>query len=166
LRNENSIIKEVQEHLEGVDYIFIDKISMIACHELYSISSQLSKVTHEHNKPFGGENIILAGDFTQLLPTNGSLLYSNTALKPQNNSMSKRDQESVIGKILWHQIMTVVILTQNMRQTEISENDKKIRTALMNMRYAACTNDDLEFLKTLHANNNINKKSLSSGMCQ
>jgi PIF1-like helicase len=89
LRNENSIIKEVQEHLEGVDYIFIDEISMIACHELYSISSQLSKVTNKHNKPFGGKNIILASDFAQLLPTNGSPLYSNTALKPQNNSMSK-----------------------------------------------------------------------------
>jgi hypothetical protein len=68
----------------------------------------------------------------------------------------------VIGKILWHQIMTVVILTQNMRQTEMSEDNKKFRTALMNMRYAACTNNDLEFLKTLHANNNINNKSLSS----
>jgi PIF1-like helicase len=62
---------------------------MIACHELYSISSQLSKVTNEHNKPFGGKNIILAGDFAQLLPTNGSPLYSNTALKPQNNLMTK-----------------------------------------------------------------------------
>jgi PIF1-like helicase len=161
LRNENSIIKEVQECLEGVDYIRIDEISMIACYELYSISSQLSKVTNEHNKPFGEKNIILAGDFAQLPPTNGSPLYSNTALEPQNNLMSKRDQESVI-KILWHQITMVVILTQHMRQTEISEDDKKIRTALINMRYAACTSDDLEFLKTLHANNNINNKSLSS----
>jgi hypothetical protein len=44
----------------------------------------------------------------------------------------------------------------------MSEDNKKFRTALMNMRYAACTNDDLEFLKTLHANNNVNNKSLSS----
>ena len=31
LRNENSVIKEVQGRLDGVDYIFIDEISMIAC---------------------------------------------------------------------------------------------------------------------------------------
>ena len=62
---------------------------MIACHELYCISSQLSKVTNEHNKPFGGKNIILAGDFAWLPPTNGSPLYSNTVLKHQQNSMSK-----------------------------------------------------------------------------
>ena len=162
LRNENTVIKEVQERLEGVDYIFIDEISMIACHELYSISSQLSKVTNEHNKPFGGKNIILAGDFAQLPPTNGSPLYSNTVIQPQKKSMSKRDQESAIGKILWHQMTTVVILTQNMRQTEMSEDNKKFRTALMNMRYAACTTDDLVFLNTLYANKSINHKSLTS----
>ena len=89
LRNENSVIKEVQECLEGVDYIFMDKISMIACHELYCISSQLLKVTKKHNKPFGGKNIILAGDFAQLPPTDGFPLYSNTVLKCQQNSMSK-----------------------------------------------------------------------------
>ena len=152
LRNENSIIKEVQERLEGVDYIFIDEMSMIACHELYSISSQLSKVTNEHNKPFGGKNIIFAGDFAQLPPTNGSPLYSNAISKTQKNFMTKRDQESTIGRILWHQITTVVILTQNMRQTEMTEDDKKFRTALSNMRYAACTEDDLAFLKTLLVN--------------
>jgi len=161
IRNEHSIIREIQERLEGVDYIFIDEISMIACHELYAISSQLSKITNEHNKPFGGKNIILAGDFAQLPPTNGSPLYSNTVSKTQTNCISKRDQESTIGKLLWHQITTVVILTQNMRQTEMSEADKKFRTALSNMRYAACTEDDLEFLKTLHVDKNEREKTLS-----
>ena len=161
LRNEDSIIREVQGRLDGVDYIFIDEISMISCHELYAISSQLSKVTNEHNKAFGGKNIILAGDFAQLPPTNGSPLYSNTVSKTQKNSMTKRDQESTIGKILWHQMTTVVILTQNMRQTEMSEDDKKFRSALSNMRYAACTEDDLQFLKTLHVNRNQKEKTLS-----
>ena len=68
--------------------------------------------------------------------------------------MSKREQESTIGKILWHQITTVVILTQNMRQREMSEDDKKFRTALSNMRYAACSEEDLEFLETLCVNTN------------
>src|SRR5882762_1312245 len=122
---------------------------MIACHELYAISSQLAKVTNEHNKPFGGKNIILAGDFAQLPPTNGSPLYSDVGSKTQNTTMSKREQESTIGKILWHQITIVVILTQNMRQIKTSEGDDKFRTALINMRYAACTKEDVEFLKTL-----------------
>jgi hypothetical protein len=162
LRNENSVIKEVQERLEGVDYIFIDETSMIACHELYSISSQLAKVTNEHNKPFGGKNMILAGDFAQLPPTSGLALYGDIVSKIRKNSMTKRDQESTLGKLIWHQMTTVVILTQNMRQTEMSEDDKKFRTALTNMRYAACTKDDLDFLKTLHADRSRKDKSLSS----
>jgi hypothetical protein len=161
LRNEAVVIKEVQDRLEGVDYIFIDEISMIACHELYAISSQLSKVTNEHNKPFGGKNIILAGDFAQLPPTTGSPLYTNIVSKIQKSTMSKRDQESAIGKILWHQITTVVILTQNMRQTNVSDNDMKFRTALSNMRYSACTVDDIDFLKTLIINKNQHKNKLS-----
>ena len=161
IRNENSVIREVQERLEGVDYIFIDEISMIACHELYMISSQLSKVTNEYDKPFGGKNIIFAGDFAQLPPTNGSPLYSNMVSKTQKSTMSKRDQESTIGKILWHQVTAVVILIQNMRQTEMSEKDQRFRTALSNMRYAACTKDDLDFLKTLLVNENENDSPLT-----
>ena len=57
--------------------------------------------------------------------------------------------------------MTIVILMQNMRQLKMSEDDKKIRTALSNMRYAACTSDDLEFLETLRANGDKRVKSLS-----
>ncbi|KAF8816483.1 hypothetical protein BYT27DRAFT_7077228 [Phlegmacium glaucopus] len=134
---------------------------MIACHELYKISSQLSKVTNECDKPLGGKNIILAGDFAQLPPTHGSPLYSNIVPKTQNYTMSKRDQESTIGKILWHQITTVVILTQNMRQTEISGDDQKFRSTLSNMRYAACTKDDLTFLQTLVVNKNGKDKTLT-----
>ena len=75
--------------------------------------------------------------------------------------MSKRDKEANIGQILWHQIMTVVILTQNMRQTEMSEDDKKFRTALSNMRYAVCMGDDLQFLKTLHVDKNQRERTMS-----
>ncbi|KAF8803972.1 hypothetical protein BYT27DRAFT_7225459 [Phlegmacium glaucopus] len=101
------------------------------------------------------------GDFAQLPPTHGSPLYSNIVPKTQNYTMSKRDQESTIGKILWHQITTVVILTQNMRQTEISGDDQKFRSTLSNMRYAACTKDDLTFLQTLVVNKNGKDKTLT-----
>ncbi|KAF8800807.1 hypothetical protein BYT27DRAFT_7116587 [Phlegmacium glaucopus] len=129
---------------------------MVACHELYTISSQLSKVTNDYDKPFGGKNIILAGDFTQLPPTTGSPLYSNTLSKTQKSYVSKKGRY-----ILWHQITTVVILTQNMRQTEISKNDQNFRNALTNMRYAACRNEDLIFLQTLIVNKNENKNKLT-----
>ena len=38
-----------------------------------------------------------------------------------------------------------------MRQKTQSAEDAQFRTALKNMRYAQCTQDDIEFLKTLIA---------------
>jgi len=58
------------------------------------------------------------------------------------------EQESAIGKALWHQVTTVVILHENMRQKTQSEEDAKLRTALENMRYGACTPEDIKFLKS------------------
>jgi hypothetical protein len=61
----------------------------------------------------------------------------------------RKSQEEAIGKALWHQITTVVILRQNMRQKKQSLEDTKLRTALENMRYKVCTPDDVNFLRSL-----------------
>ncbi len=59
---------------------------------------------------------------------------------------SLASQEEAIGKALWHQITTVVILRQNMRQRTQSKQDGQLRTALENMRYKSCTPADIDFL--------------------
>ena len=121
---------------------------MVACHELYNISASLAKARNMTEVPFGGLNMIFAGDFAQLKPVFGSPLYSQTVGTTIDAAMSVRSQQSAIGKALWHQITTVVILRQNMRQNTQSVDDTKFRTALENMRYARCTEEDIAFLKT------------------
>ena len=64
-------IHELREKLAGVEYVFLDEVSMVACHELHAISARLSDLTNTHDKPFGGINIIFAGDFAQLPPVKG-----------------------------------------------------------------------------------------------
>jgi Helitron helicase-like domain at N-terminus/PIF1-like helicase len=147
-RNDATSQINVRERLDGVDYIFLDEISMVACHELYQISASLAKARNMTETPFGGLNMIFAGDFAQLKPVFGSPLYSHTVGTSLDASMSVRSQQSAIGKALWHQVTTVVILRQNMRQKSQSSEDARFRTALENMRYAQCTQDDIEFLKT------------------
>ena len=160
-RNEQSSQRNVCERLDGVDYIFLDEISMVACHELYQISASLAKARNMTEKPFGGLNMIFAGDFAQLKPVFGSPLYSQTVGTSVNAAMSMRSQQSAIGKALWHQITTVVILRQNMRQKMQSANDAKFRSALENMRYAQCTEEDIDFLKTLIAGKNSNQPNIA-----
>ncbi|KDQ25055.1 hypothetical protein PLEOSDRAFT_1078941 [Pleurotus ostreatus PC15] len=97
--------------------------------------------------PFGGLNMIFAGDFAQLPPPIGGesvSLYSHSI----GYSLKKlRQQEEAFGKVLWHQVTTVVILRQNMRQKSQTKEDAKFRTALENMRYRACTLEDVQFLR-------------------
>src|SRR5271168_4236042 len=129
-RNDATSQINVRERLDGVDYIFLDEISMVACHELYQISASLAKARNMMEIPFGGLNMIFAGDFAQLKPVFGSPLYSHTVGTSVDASMTVRSQQSAIGKALWHQVTTVVILRQNMRQNTQSPEDAKFRTAL------------------------------------
>ena len=71
------------------------------------------------------------------------------------------DQESAIGKALWHQVMTVVILRQNMRQNVQTKDDAKLHTALENMRYRDCTPNDIAFLRTHIAGPGSNRPKLA-----
>ncbi len=139
---------EVKDRMDGVEYVFFDEVSMLSCSDLYKISARLAMCMNNADLPFGGMNIIFAGDFAQLLPVIGA---ENAALyRPDNGmyAMNKKGQEAALSKAIWHQIMTVVILRQNMRQNTQSADDGKMRTALVNMRYKMCTAANISFLRT------------------
>ena len=130
---------QVRSHLDSVDYIFLDEVSMMSCYELYKISAQLAKARN---------NMIFAGDFAQIMPVQGQARYNGNVGTSVDASMSECGQQSAIGKALWHQVTTVVIIQKNIRQNTQSVEDAKLRTALENMRYAACTSDDIKFLRS------------------
>ena len=70
---------QVCTRLQGVDYIFMDEVSMLSCFDMYRISAQLCKVMNNPTCPFGGLNMLFAGDFAQLPPPLGGesvALYS------------------------------------------------------------------------------------------
>ncbi|TFK73096.1 hypothetical protein BDN72DRAFT_762143, partial [Pluteus cervinus] len=127
---------------------------------MQEISTRLATLLNNKEQPFGGMNMIFAGDFAQLPPVVGKekgALYSRNA---GLYSANKKDQIAAIGKALWHQITTVVILRENMRLKGQSLDNAKFRTALENMRYKACTLEDISFLKTLRHTTNAGKEKL------
>lgn len=132
----------------GVDYVFIDETSLLGCRDLYKISVSACRAKKCPEVPFGGLNLIFADDFAQLPPVNGTPLYSRSVGTQKSHKTSLADQEDVLGKALWHLTVTVVMLTKNMRQKAQSTDDDKLRTALENMRYKACTDEDIAYLKT------------------
>jgi hypothetical protein len=162
-RTSNVQLAQVKSKLEGVDYIFLDEVSMLSCRDLYLISARLARALNNPDTPFGGMNMIFAGDFAQLPPVIGqqhAALYSRTV---GNKPTSLSDQEAAIGKALWHQVTTVVVLRKNMRQQNQSPDDAQFRQALANMRYKACTPEDITFLRSrisssLPGRPNVNEK--------
>ena len=68
VRNETTNNAQVKTRLDGVEYISVDKVSMVACDDNYKISSQLAKALKESGLPYGGINMIFAGEFAQVPP--------------------------------------------------------------------------------------------------
>ncbi|KAL1684491.1 hypothetical protein GGG16DRAFT_32579, partial [Schizophyllum commune] len=83
--------------------------------------------------------MIFAGDFAQLPPVRGCRLYDRKVQTDKN----------IIGKAIWHQVTTVVILTENMRMRTATPRDRLFATALANMRYGACTRADMSLVNSL-----------------
>ena len=60
MRNEATNNAQVKTRLEGVEYIFLDEVSMVSCDDNYKISSQLAKALNEFDLPYGGINMIFS----------------------------------------------------------------------------------------------------------
>ena len=125
---------------EGVNYLFIDEVSMIGCNLLLSISQSLADAKDKRIL-FGGANVIFTGDFAQLPPIGQTKLYThvNTA-----NIGTTNGQNVVFGKILWLSVRTVVILTEIMHQT--SEQNRRFVELLSQLCKGQCTRADYDLL--------------------
>lgn len=144
-------IFDLKEKMRCIKYVLIDEVSMISCRDLYNISHKLAIATGRSTVPFGGVNMIFAGDFGQLKPVGGSSLYDESIGTVMKKGMTQALQEAVIGKALWHQVNTVVLLRENMRQRSQTTQDASFRRVLENVRMAKCSRSDLQFLRSLVA---------------
>ena len=147
-RSRTSKVGHIKEKLVGVEYVFLDEVSMLSARDMYRINLQLARVFEKAEIPFGGLNMIFSGDFAQLPPAIGGEHVSLYSRSIGAIAADMKSQEESVGKALWHQITTVVILRVNMRQKKQSSDDAKLRTTLENMRYKACTPGDIAFLRT------------------
>ncbi len=121
---------QARAKLQNVDYVFVDEISMVDCHALYTICSRMYAALSNTGQPFRGLNMILAGDFAQLAPTmGGPALYDYKVGHTVHTTNSHTKQESSIGKAVWHQFTTVVILRENIRQKSLSLEDMNVEVS-------------------------------------
>ena len=116
--NRSRTQKDLIDYWIGVDYLFIDEVSMIGCELLVDINDALI-IAKESNEPFGNMSIIFAGDFCQLLPVRNTRLYASecSITSKPSDSLTDNGQKKLKGKFLWGLVETVVLLVTSMRQT-------------------------------------------------
>lgn len=141
-------VEEVRERLTAVSYILIDEHSMLNCRMLCAISARCCEAMGVFEQPFGGLNVILCGDFAQLPPVKGYPLYSKSVSLRQTPRQKVAEQENTIGKLIWLQFTTVVVLRQNMRQTGKCPKEVAFRDALQRLRFYACTPEDRALIRS------------------
>lgn len=137
--------KELRAMWEGVDFLFIDEVSMIGCKTLLQVHNALT-IAKGCTEPFGGVNIVFAGDFAQLSPVGEMRLFTNLQTKSTPSSGVQTGQDYTMGKLLWLLVTEVVILRKQMRQAG-SANEPFVQL-LERLRVGKCTEDDYRTLNT------------------
>jgi ATP-dependent DNA helicase PIF1 len=100
----DTIYGTVKKNIKTIDCIIIDEISMLSW-KIFQQIEHVCRVVRENQKPFGGIQMILSGDFYQL--------------KPISNIRYQDPGEIIISQPQFkHLIPHHVVLTEVFRQTE------------------------------------------------
>jgi len=113
-------------------YLIIDEVSMMDCKMLVNLNTNLRDAKSLNDGYFGGVNVIFMGDFLQLNTVSQLDVYVN---KPS---------EWEYGHHLWRSINAVVLLTEQMRQSDNPE----WAAALQQIRLRKPTPEDIEMLNS------------------
>lgn len=138
----DKVIQALRKTWKDVRYLIIDEISMVSRAFLARISDRLcvAKEVEDSDTLFGGINVILAGDFHQFPPVAGG---ASAALYWPCNP-SRDSHGSLLGRKIYEQFRTVVILTEQCRT-----KDPIWQTLLRHVRHGMCTSEHIAILRSL-----------------
>ncbi|CAH1233099.1 PIF1 [Branchiostoma lanceolatum] len=119
--------------------LIIDEVSMVGADILYHVHRRLQDIcgNSDPDTRFGGVSILAVGDMFQLQPVGQRHVFSEPS----------SDYAKLHAKIkgsLWEENFRMIELTESMRQKE----DQDFANLLMRVRRAACTESDMNILKS------------------
>ena len=133
-------LQKLQDDWQGVILMIIDEVSMVSANMLYALHMRLNLIFGKQNQPgvyFGGIGIILVGDLYQLKPVLASYVFEDL----ENSSLN-------LFRLLFHPIFLTTIHRQ--------KRDLPFMHLLSRVRVGEQTDEDYEFLSSLHVS--VNKK--------
>ncbi|EFP06226.1 hypothetical protein CRE_06752 [Caenorhabditis remanei] len=122
---------------EKVKLLIIDEISMVGAPMLAKISSRLQEIFGCDDKPFGGLNLVVFGDFLQLPPVKAAPVFEGISFYVAQKMFGGCGP----GINLWR-LFDYFELTQNMRQSE----DPSYAQLLTRMRVGELSSEDVDQL--------------------
>ena len=141
--------KVYKERIMRCDILVIDEVSMLSA-ELFEKLNIICREIRRDKRFFGGIQVVLTGDFLQLLP----VFNKNKELYDQV------DERLIIESDLFNKMFNkknIITLKENFRQ----KNDKKFIDLLLRIRDGSYTKEDIKLLKTRKISD-INKCELDN----
>ncbi|OXV08373.1 hypothetical protein Egran_03865 [Elaphomyces granulatus] len=127
LNTEN--LHALQANFRGVRYLIIDEKSMIGLKQLHWINDRCQQIfpatSPDDVLPFGGLNVVLAGDFYQLPPVAQRALFDTRPLQ---------NLEEIHGRSLYRSFATTIELDVVRRQEGTDQRAEAFREALEHLR--------------------------------
>ncbi|KAE8219110.1 hypothetical protein CF319_g7135 [Tilletia indica] len=131
-------IRYLQNTFANVRWLFFDEVSMTSCEVMAEIDQALRIGRQNFDVPFGGMNVLFAGDLCQLPPVKSAALYSN-----HTRSSRPADAQTMVelGRAAWQQVNAVVNFTEQMRM-----RDSDMAAVLGRLRLRKCVSQDADLL--------------------
>jgi len=115
---------------QNINILVVDEVSMLPA-DLFDKLNRVAKRIRDCNKPFGGIQLVFAGDFLQLPCIKGDFCFQSDA---------------------WNECKFEIFhLTEIMRQS-----DEKFQTCLNRARFGQMTDEDIEYITQNDLKNNSN----------
>jgi ATP-dependent DNA helicase PIF1 len=125
------------DRIRKTDVLVIDEISMMSA-AVFEKIEEICRRVRKNSKYFGGIQVILTGDFLQLLPV----------MKQNKEIYKETDERMIIESNVFNEIFkkdkNVIILEENFRQKQ----DSKYSEILNRIRLGEHTEDDIKLLNT------------------
>ncbi|KAE8211325.1 hypothetical protein CF319_g9347, partial [Tilletia indica] len=149
-------ISYLQEKFSKIKWLFLDEVSMTSAEMMGQMDQALRVGRQNPDVPFGGMNMMFAGDLCQLPPVGSTALY---AFAPRQHGTSERRSLAHLGRAIWMQVDEVVEFTEQKRM-----QDADMAAALSRLRVRKCTQADVDLFNTnvLTGGDGQNKPDLSS----
>ena len=136
-------LRNLQDEHAGTSHYIIDEMSMVGCRTLGMIDARLRQAfPNASDQLFGGQSVILIGDFGQLPPVGDAPLWS----EPKTSKALDK-----CGQTAFSRFNTVFVLDRVVRQA----GDAEFGSALLRLRDAETTDADYRLLARCFADSMV-----------